>query len=178
MFTNMRTKLKFIILLLISILGLRGVAKAQLYHVKGEKGANIGIGLNKNGLNPMILYQKMFQKNMKYSVGSDLYFSNVGVTKDRKFFVDGKYYYTIFDIKQKVFFEGMVGIGLGVESMKDEVSNEKNTSFCIKEEVGMNVEYCVLEKFSINLVVKQVLFQLNRNGNGIFSLGLGTTIKF
>lgn len=173
----MRTKLKFIILLLISILGLRGVAKAQLYHVKGIKGINAEVGSYKNGVSINANYQKMFKKNMRYSFGTEIYLTKSGVTKDRKYFIKGNFHYTIFNVKQRFFLEGVTGFGIGLEKVKDEVANQTKTAFCVKEMVGLSIEFCITEKLSINLFTKQNLFQLNRNGMGVFNYGIGLTIN-
>ncbi len=173
----MKKRIIYAVLLLISIIGLRLNANAQLFHAKGEKGFTINGMMHNNGNGIRIAYESIFKKRLKYSVGSEGIFSKEYATKDSKYSIDGRISYTITNIKQRIFFDGYAGVGVGIEHLKDRISGDKKDSFMVKEILGVRIEYCISERIYINLETRQNLYQLNRNGTGIFEFGLGITIN-
>lgn len=173
----MKIKLKFFILLLISILGLKGVSKAQLYHVKGTKGVNLCIGYNLKGLGGRVTYLNQFKKRWRFDAGIDFNSMKKGVTKENLVTGNGSILYTITNIKQRLYIEALGGIGLGAEIMKNTINGESNAGFMVKETIGIRNEFCITEKIYINLDVKQDILQLTKNVKGVFEISLGLTIN-
>jgi hypothetical protein len=151
---------------------------AQLVHVKGVKGLFSEFNYQKNGYSVGLGFYKIQTKKFIWKTSAEFHSTKQESTTTNHYNVFGESCFNFLSFKQQVFFNISGGVAFGFEQLKDNVFSGSKSSPVLAESVGLNIEWCPIEKLTTAINFRQRFTQFNRNGNAYFMIGLSVQYNF
>lgn len=152
--------------LIITLLILMSVAvHGQLRHVKGSSTIGAGGGYIKDGYSLSGSYAYLLRDNLKLRANGVYEAYQLDQSNAQSIYFNPELIYTIKSVNQVLFFNIKGGLIAGNEQIKNSILNQSKSEFLFGESLGIEMEYYLSTKWSLNIGADQHFLQKEITGS-------------
>ena len=165
------------LLLVFVIVFLGFTANAQLRHVAGSQSVGLGIGVTKEGKQISGNYGYLLKNDI--GVGGRLAYEKLDfdLSDAGQIYFNPSGWYMLKKIKEMVFLNVKGGVLVGYEFTSNDILDKKENGIYFGQSFGLNAEFYVHNKITIDLNLEQRIFQKSMFGSNSYLISLIVNYK-